>query len=236
MTIKVHYDNLYEKSIKRIASNNYEIDELINSPSDDRFGITLLIRPSSEVKNEIQKFLDELKAIDPNQYYYENSDIHITVLSIISCYNGFKLADIDISKYIELIKESLLEVSNLEIEFKGVTASPSCIMIQGFMNTESLNQTRNRLRDKFKKSTLQQSIDQRYAIQTAHTTVVRFKEKLCEKSKFLEMLQKYRTHKFGTFSVKTMELVYNDWYQNTKFVKKLSEVSIKTKINGEAQQ
>lgn len=230
MNIKEHYDNLYEKSIKCIASDDYEIDELINSPSDNRFGITLLIRPSSEVKNEIQKFLDELRAIDPNQYYYENSDIHITVLSIISCYDGFKLADIDISKYIQLIKESLLDVSNLEIKLKGITVSPSCFMVQGFMTTESLNQTRNKLRDAFKNSTLQQSIDQRYTLQTAHTTVVRFKEKLCEKSKFLEVLQKYRTHEFGTFRVKSMELVYNDWYQSAKFVKKLSEFRLK--ING----
>jgi len=227
MNLKEHYDTLYTKSIKRIETDDYDIDVLIDSFSDNRFGITLLIRPSLEVKNDIQKFLGELKAIDPNQYYYENSDIHITVMSIISCYNGFKLESIEIPKYIELIKESLANISNIEIEFKGITASPSCLMIQGFMNTNSLNELRNTLRDKFKNSTLEQSIDKRYAIQTAHATVVRFKEKLNQKSKFLEVLEKYRTHKFGTFDVKTIELVYNDWYQKAKFVEKLSEFNIK---------
>jgi 2'-5' RNA ligase len=227
MNLKAHYDNLYDKSIESILLDNYEIDDLINSPSDNRFGITLLIRPSTAVKSEIQKFLKELNVIDPYQYYYENSDIHITVMSIISCYNGFKLASIDISKYNDIIKENLLDISNLKIEFKGVTASPSCIMIQGFMNNNSLNELRNNLRDKFINSPLEQSIDKRYAIQTAHATVVRFKEKLNHKSKFLKALEKYRSHEFGMFEVKNMELVYNDWYQRAKFVKKLSEFSIK---------
>ncbi|WP_445738421.1 2'-5' RNA ligase family protein [Mariniflexile sp.] len=227
MNLKTHYENLYDKSIERILSDNYEIDHLINSPLDSRFGITLLIRPSTSIKNEIQKFLNILKRIDPNQYYYENSDIHITVMSIISCYNGFKLEQIDITKYIEIIRESLLNMSNLDIEFKDVTASPSCLMIQGFMSNDSLNELRDQLRDRFKNSNLEQSIDKRYAIQTAHATVVRFKEKLNQKSKFLEVLEKYRTHTFGTFQVKTMELVYNDWYQRDEFVEKLSEFTIK---------
>lgn len=227
MSLQEHYNSLYKKSIKCIENDNYIIDDLIDSSSDKRFGITLLIKPSIEVKNDIQKFLSELKAIDPNQYYYENSDIHITVMSIISCYDGFELKAIDTSKYITIIKESILKASNLRIEFSGISASPSCIMIQGFMNNQSLNEIRNQLRIKFKNSTLQQSIDIRYTIQTAHATVVRFKEKINDKSKFIKTLEKYRTYNFGTFDVKTMELVYNDWYQKAKFVKKLAEFSIK---------
>ena len=227
MNLKEHYDSLYKTSIKRIETDVYDIDPLIDSLSDNRFGITLLIRPSEDVKNNIQKFLNDLKAVDANQYYYENSDIHITVMSIISCYDGFELESINISEYITLINESIQNISNLKIEFKGITASTSCIMVQGFMNTEALNDTRNNLRISFKNSTLQQSIDKRYAIQTAHATVLRFKEKITDKSKFLKIIEKYRNHEFGTFEVKSMELVYNDWYQKAKFVKKLSEFSIK---------
>ncbi|MFD0989824.1 2'-5' RNA ligase family protein [Mariniflexile jejuense] len=227
MNLKEHYESLYKTSIKQIEADAYDIDTLIDSPSDNRFGITLLIRPSETIKNEIQKFLDILKAIDPNQYYYVNSDIHITVMSIISCYDGFELKSINISEYITLINESIQNVSNLKIEFKGITASTSCIMVQGFMNTEALNDARNNLRIKFKNSTLKQSIDKRYTIQTAHATVLRFKEKIIDKSKFLEIVEKYKNHEFGTFEVKSIELVYNDWYQKAKFVKKLSEFSIK---------
>ena len=226
MNLKNHYNNLYRESIQKISNNDYQIDNLIDSPRDKRFGITLIIRPTFEVKNKIQEFLNKLKAIEPNQYYYKNSDIHITVMSIISCYHGFQLKNIDILEYVKLINQSLDYNSNLEINFKGITASPSCLMIQGFMNHESLNIIRNNLREKFKNTTLQQSIDKRYPIQTAHSTVFRFKEKLNQKAQFLKSVEDFRNYDFGSFKVGNLELVYNDWYQKEKHVKKLFDFSI----------
>ncbi|WP_231481145.1 hypothetical protein [Sediminibacter sp. Hel_I_10] len=85
MNLESHYKKLYNESISKISSDSYEIDELIDSKKDNRFGITLLIRPSIEIKEKIQNFIKEIKKIEPNQYYYPNSDIHITVMSIISC-------------------------------------------------------------------------------------------------------------------------------------------------------
>jgi len=227
MNLEKHYNDLYKESIKKILNGEYQIDDLIHSPLDNRFGITLLIRPPIEIKNKIQKFLSKLKAIEPNQYYYQNSDIHITVMSIISCYDGFKLENIEFSEYIKTIKESINKTNpNIKIDLKGITASPSCVMIQGFMNNESLNEIRNNLRENFKNTTLEQSIDKRYSIQTAHSTVVRFKENLSKKSNFLKTIEAFKNYNFGSFSVKNMELVYNDWYQKEKKVKKLFKFDI----------
>lgn len=226
MNLKKHYNDLYRESIRKISNNGYQIDNLIDSPLDRRFGITLIIRPPSEVKTKIQEFLDKLKTIEPNQYYYKNSDIHITVMSIISCYDGFQLKNIDVSEYVKVITQSLNCNADLEIHFKGITASPSCLMIQGFMNNKSLNIIRNNLRENFKNTTLEQSIDKRYLIQTAHATVFRFREPLNKKIKFLELIENYRNHDFGSFKVKNFELVYNDWYQKEKHVKKLFDFSL----------
>jgi len=225
MNLEAHYNELYKTSITKINDDAYDIDRLINSSSDNRFGITLLIRPSESVKNEIQKFLRKLQLIEPNQYYYKNSDIHITVMSIISCYNGFQLKHIELSDYIKVIKQSLITNPNIEIKFKGITASSSCIMTKGFMNTESLNIIRNNLRENFKNTILEQSIDKRYSIQTAHSTVVRFQEKFSNKLEFLNIINEFKDYDFGTFSPQSMELVFNDWYQKEKHVIKLHEFS-----------
>jgi len=182
MNLKEHYNRLYVDSIEKIKTNHYTIDQyLIDSSSDNRFGITLLIRPSFEVKNKIQDFLTELKKSNPNQYYYPNSDIHITILSIISCHNGFDLKTISIPEYSKIIQKSIEDIKDLEIHFQGITASNSAIMIQGFTNNNSLDQLRDNLRRNFKNSGLQQSIDSRYAIQTAHSTVMRFRENYRQK-------------------------------------------------------
>ena len=225
MDLSANYDKLYQESVAKIAAGNYEIDQLIDAKDDYRFGITLIIRPDENTKANIQRFLSEVKAIDPFQYYYQNNDLHITVMSIISCYVGFELEQINIQNYVKLIEQVLLKHRSFKIQFKGLTASPSCILIQGFL-TETLSEIRDDLRIAFKNSQLQQSIDKRYAIQTAHSTIIRFRQALQNEHQLLDLVAKYRNFDFGTFEVKKVELVYNDWYQREQFVKKLHEFQL----------
>jgi 2'-5' RNA ligase len=216
MDLTQHYNQLYKKSSEAILAGNYKLDSQLNNESDSRFGITFLVRPSEIIKANIQLFLDELKAVEPHQYYYPDADIHITVMSIISCYDGFTLDKINVHEYIDLIQQSLVHLDTIKIGFRGVTASSSAIMIQGFPTDESLNNFRDKLRENFKKSTLEQSIDSRYTISTAHSTVMRFQEKLENPEQLIQTVEKFRDYNFGEFDVENIELVYNDWYQREK--------------------
>lgn len=230
MNLKEQYINMYNKSVRKISSDNYEMDPMIHSETDDRFGLSLIIRPPIAVKTKIQEFLNELKSIEPHQYYYPNSDIHITVISIISCYSGLKLSTLNVPKYVKTVQKSLKNKQGLTINFKGVTASPSCLMIQGFIENGSLNGIRESVRESVKNSNLEQSMDERYVIQTAHATVFRFGETLKKKSEFLKLVEKYRNHDFGTFQVDKLELTYNDWYHRKKLVTKLHEFKMANRV------
>ncbi|WDF58448.1 mutarotase [Flavobacterium sp. KACC 22758] len=227
MNLTEHYSQLYTTSSKSILTGKYSIDSEIKNESDSRFGITLLIRPIDEIKANIQVLLNELKKIEPEQYYYPDSDIHITIMSIISCSENFNLNHISPNDYIQLICKSLVDVDKITIQFKGITASPSAIMIQGFPTDETLNNLRNKLREDFKNSQLQQSIDSRYTISTAHATVMRFQEKLLDPEKLIQITEKYRDYDFGEFNVKSLELVYNDWYQRKSNTKVLGEFCLR---------
>jgi 2'-5' RNA ligase len=225
MNLADHYDKLYQNSIDEIRNKGCKTDPLIKSPTDNRFGITLLIRPPLPIKKRIEIFLNELKNIDNQQYYYPLSDIHITVMSIISCYDGFDLKNISIPNYIRIIEKSIQRVGKFRIKFKGITASTSTIMIQGFYG-EILNTMRNNLRINFQKSHLEQNIDKRYSIKTGHSTVVRFQNKLEQENKYLEALEKYKDFDFGEFEVNQVELVFNDWYQRKEHVRALNYFDI----------
>lgn len=226
MNLKAHYNKMYNESVLKISSDHYEIDPMIHSDSDDRFGLSLIIRPPIEVKDKIQKFLNELRSVEPHQYFYPNSDIHITVISVISCYSGLKLSNINVPEYVKLIEKCLKNLQNITISCKGITASPSCIMIQGFNHDNSLNKLRDRLRLEFNNSDLEQSMDERYLIQTAHTTVFRFTEHLEQKENFLEIIENYRDYDFGAFIVDDIELVYNDWFHRDYSVEKLGRFKL----------
>ena len=225
MNLIKQYDNLYHAAIDSIENDTYETDSLINSLCDKRLGITLIIRPSQQVKSNIQTFLKALKEFDSSQYFYPNSDIHITIMSIISCYDGFNLNKICISDYVNLVKKSLQNIEAFNLHFKGVTASKAGIMIQGFPEKEILNNLRDQLRNNFKNSSLEQSLDKRYSIQTAHATVVRFRYELKNKMGVLKTLQEYKNHDFGIYTVHELEFVFNDWClrkQKTKILEKFS--------------
>ncbi|HEY8935675.1 MAG TPA: mutarotase [Cyclobacteriaceae bacterium] len=227
MNLPEHYNALYHDAIQKIKSDNYQIDNLIDSSSDNRFGITLLIRPDKQIRDAIRKFLSDLKIVEPDQYYYPDSDIHVTVMSIISCYNGFDVAQISVVDYVEIIRKSIINEKKMKIEFRGITASPSCILIQGFLEDDTLTTIRNNLRTNFKNSNLEQTLDKRYSIQTTHATVVRFKRALVRKEEFINVLDEYRDFNFGTFEVDSLELVYNDWYHSARHEKELYRFKIK---------
>lgn len=227
MNLAEHYNQLYTTSAEVISAGKYAIDSELKNESDSRFGITLLIRPNDEIKAKIQTFINELKKVEPEQYFYPDSDIHITVMSIISCSENFSLNQISPKEYIEVICRSLVDVEKIKIHFKGITASPSALMIQGFPSDETLNRLRNRLRENFKNSGLQQSMDSRYSIFTAHSTIMRFQEKLHDPKKLIQIAAKFRDFDFGEFDVKNLELVYNDWYQRKSTTRVLGDFGLR---------
>lgn len=212
--------------MEQIRSKGFAFDPLIDSLDDHRFGITLLIRPSDEVLGSIQQFLEKIKRIDADHHFYPNSDVHVTVMPIISCYDGFEQEQINPLEYIELMRECLRDIPCFGIQFQGITASPSCIMIKGFPLDKTLDRIRDRLREAFKNSPLEQSLDKRYPLQTAHSTVIRFKVPVKQPLKMLTELAEYMNHEFGISSITEMELVFNDWYQRGKWVKVLSRFKL----------
>lgn len=226
--IKKIYDDMWVNAIQRIKDEKYELDNLINSSKDTRRGVTVLAYLSDTIRLAIGELLDELKSIEPDQYYYPANECHLTILSIINCVKDFKLSDIDAKAYSNVFEQAVKEIGPLKIRYLGVTASPSCILVQGFPDNEQLNILRGKLRSSFKKANLDTTIDLRYEISTAHTTVVRFRRPLRNREKFIEVLSKYRKSDFGILEVDRVDLVFNNWYQDLSVTKQLSSCELST--------
>ena len=224
--LKRQYDLLWEKHRADLASGELNYDAQLDDPTDRRFGISLRVRPEKKVLDEIQDFCTRINGIEPNQYFYPPSDVHITVLSIISCYEGFALGQINVAEYIETIAPVLNRHSKFQIQFEGITASESAVLIQGFPAADALENLRNDIRQVFKATMLEHSIDSRYRLETAHATVIRFKEPLANKQRFLHELQMHRHHPFGVSDVTDIELVFNDWYQSAAKVRLLKSFKL----------
>ena len=222
MKLKEHYDTIFASAKEKILSSQYQIDQNIDSVTDTRRGLTLLIRPNQEVLHSIKALTDILIKIEPQQYIYPSSDIHITVLSLISCYPNFNIGDIQLDDYIEIIQKSIRNISPFEIKYQGITASDSCIMLKGYYEKDTLDKLRNSLRESFKQSNIKQSVDSRYYLETAHSTILRIKKPLQDVSRYTSKIEELTDINLGSFFVNQIELVYNDWYQKSENVKLLA--------------
>lgn len=216
MSLQAHYDTMRETALHRLAQGDADLDALIDAADDSRRGVTLLARPAAPVISAIEGVLADFRLSEPDQYYYPAADIHLTILSIISCYRGFGLEMIDPDEYRAAVRNIVQCFRPFTIAFTGLTASPGGIMVQGLPQDDTLTRLRDELRQFFRSSGLQQSIDQRYNIQTAHSTVLRFRAKLRNPGALVEKIRRYERHLFGSFEVNMLELVCNDWYQRVR--------------------
>lgn len=212
MSLHVQYDSLFMQYLPEIANGRHQIDHYLDNPADNRYGLSLILQVGTEVNQEVQQFLSEVKKVAPDQYYYTPAQTHITVLSIISCSEGFQLDSVKVPDYIQVVLESLEDIKAFVLNYRGITASNSGLLLQGFPETSELDKIRNNLRTIFRASGLKESMDQRYRLSTAHATLMRFKTQLRDPDRFVNILTQNRDRYFGTESISRLHLVYNDWY------------------------
>jgi len=224
--ITQRYNDLLDDASRGFKKGLCDVDALLDDSTDTRRGVTLLFRPDLEVKKQIKLFLSEFDKIESGQYLYPESDIHVTISSIISAHENFSLDQIKPEQYVSVIKQSLNEIKPFKIEFTGVTASPSSIIIQGYPLDDQLWSLREQLKINFYASGLLQNIDSRYSLITAHSTVVRFRKKLARPKKVVDLLQKYRKYNFGISHIKKVEFVLNDWYQKEELSPTISSFKL----------
>ena len=139
----------------------------------------------------------------------------MTVLSIISCVEGLTLSDINRQQYIDVFQQALSNTKPIEVEFRGITASPSCILIQGFPINSALDEIRQQLRTAFGTSGLNSTLDARYMLVTAHISAIRFTAPFSNPKQLLRLCEQYRDYRFGRAELSKVELVFNDWYQTS---------------------
>lgn len=211
------YTDMWLNAEQKIRNGQHEMDFFIGAAEDTRRGITALSylkQNDTDVSRRIMSFIKELTALEPEQYYYPEDELHLTVLSVISCIAGFTLSNVDIAAYRQAFTNAAKTIGPLEIHYYGITASPGCILIQGFPVDEQLQVLRENIRAAFRDSPLHSTIDSRYKITTAHSTIARFQAPLRDHQKLLELLSEYRTYDFGICHVNQLDLVFNNWYQH----------------------
>jgi 2'-5' RNA ligase len=209
------YDRLWAEARPQLAANAIAIDRhLAERAADRRRGITLIARPSWAVAARIAELVDELRAQEPEQYFYRPDELHSTILTPISGSDSFDLGRTPLAVYQSVFAELFARICPFRIDFWGVTASPGAVMVQGFAEDDRLNQLREAIRSELGRAGLGAGLDTRYRIVTAHMTVMRFCAPLRAPQQLVDRLHTARGRDLGSMLVDRIDFVFNDWYMS----------------------
>lgn len=81
--LKQLYTRIAQQGIQAISNHQEQVDpNLQNLKADSRQGLILLVKLPAHVTRNISFILNDLKKLEPFQYYYTANTIHITVMDI----------------------------------------------------------------------------------------------------------------------------------------------------------
>jgi 2'-5' RNA ligase len=216
-SLQQRYDGLWRTGIKAIRAGRTVPDPVLASDQPDRRrGLTLIARPDATVRAHTMVWLNQLRRLEPEQYFYSPAQLHLTILTFFSVTPEPKKFDRKIKSYLAAVHPVLQQAPPLRIQFCGITASPGAVMVQGLFDSEALNDLRDNLRLQLQRHGLGGGMDVRYHLQNAHMTALRFRAPLRDAKKFAAVLAESRQLPFGATEIKTLSLVRNDWYLTRK--------------------
>ena len=215
--LRKRYDQLWSGALGRIRAGKIDLDPVLQARVlDRRRGLTVIARPSRAVRESVGLFLRELRRLEPEQYYYTATELHLTVLSLFTTTLDFEPFFAQKERYIAAVDAALNSAAPMRVVFEGVTASPGTVMIQGFFETGELDELRDGLRRQLRLRGMEKGVDERYRLETAHMTLMRFRAPLRDAERLMEALERARRRPFGETTVKRFALVEHDWYMSRR--------------------
>ena len=169
------YDQLWRRTTAALESGGLRVDPLLREKTGDpRRGATLVARPNAGVRERVETFLREAAAICPDQYFYQPAELHVTVLAVIPCSESWREEIHRLPVCRTVLDEVLKYCRAFSVKFRGVTASPEAVLVQGFPQDDALARLRDELRSALRDRGAGENLDRRYKIAAAHLTVLRF--------------------------------------------------------------
>ncbi len=219
------YEKLWQEAALAFDRSAVRLDAFLeNRPADTRRGVTLVARPGAAVSASVENFLDEIAAVAPEQHFYQQSEFYMTVLSVIPGSESWRQSAQRLPGYLAALDEVLKSLPPFSVAFRGVTATPDAVMIQGFPEGDNtLAQLRDDLRAALAGRGLGENLDRRYKIATAHLTVVRFSTPMKDWRPLKSLLAANRDRDFGTACFRALQLIEGDWYASANTVRTLRE-------------
>ena len=221
MQLTTLYNNINQQGISAIRNHQEQLDSNLRNPDKDmRRGLTLTASLPAHVSRNIMFCLQKLAAIEPTQYFYPPTDLHITIIDLIAASADFSLSAFEEEKYKNVVGKIISQIGPIHWHLAGMITSSGALLVKGYYSAE-LTTLRHALRKELPLHGL--LLKERYPTISGHVTVARYTNPLQQADRFLKTLEEFKSINFGQFTTSSLDLVVHDWYNhNSQLISKLS--------------
>jgi 2'-5' RNA ligase len=222
------YEKLWNEAVAAFDQGEPRIDShLLNKAQDLRRSVVLVYRPSALVQGALVEYIERLKQVCPEQYFYRPEELHLTIMAIFSGTEQWQKEMERVPKCQQILQELLKLQSPFKVKFRSVTASQDSVMVRALPLDDSLEVIRNAIREVFVRNGLGDMLDRRYKAFGAHVTIMRFSKPCPNSKRLLEFLKGTRETDFGKCEVSTLELNWADWYASAETARTLEKYQLR---------
>jgi 2'-5' RNA ligase len=221
------YEQLWREAQLALEHGEPRLDpHLLDKSRDRRRGVSLAFWLSPEMTAKTSSFLDALKREFPGQHFYQPTELHVTLLTFISASEKWRKEIGDVADFRAILREVLAAHPPFRVEFRGVTAAPNAVMIQGFPLDDGLEKIRADIRAACARHGFAGRLDRRYPNRAAHITAMRFCRSDADWQRLTDVVRENRQTFFGEMQVNTLRLTWGNWYASAETVRVLEEYDL----------
>jgi 2'-5' RNA ligase len=225
--LRAHYDAMWDRAWPDVSRGDVDCDRHLAGGLDPRRGLTLIARPGAALAARFEAVQEALLTADPHQYRQPLPDLHMTVLSLFTVTADYAPHLARRADYAAAARAALEHMPAFDIDFEGITISRGAVLAKGFPRDGTLEALRARLRDALRAHGLDGTLDQRYRLVTAHSTVLRFVAPPADPARLAAVLAEMRDMPLGTMRVDSLQLVINDWYMSSAAVEPVATFTLR---------
>lgn len=212
--LRSEYEGLWTGSRQLLAAGRVTPD---TAPveSSGRWGVSAVLRPTGDVAATLAGVSETLAGFTGRrQTLYGPSNLHTTVRSIETYRAGVTDEDAAVRIYAEILDRIAGRRGPIRIAYRGLTASASGVLAQGWPVGDELYRLRRTLLEKLSDRGLSGGPEAERTRRTAHASLVTFAASPRYPEALVEFIEANRRTPYGVASFNSVEIVR---YERTKY-------------------
>jgi hypothetical protein len=196
-------------------------------PSASSLCMVGIARVPEKCYSKITPVLNELSSADPLHLFYSVSQLHTTLHDIVPLSDGDPLTKIPAAVVEKMYRDVLPHHFPMLVSLHGLNITQKSVFAQVLFEKPLWSLLRNDLKQSLAGAGYSVAIDYTHRPQTdaGWVTLARFRN--ANVRPLVEVVEKYRHHSFGSFTVDALELVVTDPYFSLDKIKSFGSFKLR---------